>query len=153
MPALELKIPPVILTLLFAAMMWLASRLISDFPPPGSFRLAALIVFATAGAIVGLASVVSFRKASTTVNPLKPETCSALVTNGIFNRTRNPMYLALLLFLIGWGIYLGSALSLALTILYVMYLNRFQIEPEERALTAAFGQEFLDYKQQVRRWI
>jgi protein-S-isoprenylcysteine O-methyltransferase Ste14 len=151
--ALELKIPPVLLTIIFAALMWLPAGQASGISIPFSIRLAVLLLCLAATILIGAAAVMSFRKAQTTVNPLTPENCSALVDSGIFIITRNPMYLALLLALIGWGIFLGTIYSLVLVAGYVVYINRFQIQPEERALETAFGNEYLDYKQRVRRWL
>jgi protein-S-isoprenylcysteine O-methyltransferase Ste14 len=153
MSALELKIPPVLITSLFALVMWLVSRLTPAIPISPALKIIFLLVFASLGAYVGLAAVAAFRKANTTVNPLTPESISSLVVSGIFRRTRNPMYLALLLALTGWGLYLANLLSLLLTIGFIFYMNRFQIQPEERALEEIFGSEFNDYKKQVRRWI
>lgn len=76
-----------------------------------------------------------------------------MVDTGIFKFSRNPMYLALFLGLMGWGLFLHNFYSLALTVVFVVYMNRFQIQPEERALEKAFGSVFLEYRQQVRRWI
>ena len=151
--ALELKIPPVLLTVLFGGMMWLVSRFTPGIATPPELRITAVLVFAVAGSFIGLAAVVSFRKASTTVNPLTPEACSSLVESGVFRHSRNPMYLALLLALAAWGFHLGNIYSLALTAVFVVYMNRFQILPEERALETAFGDEFRDYKRRVRRWL
>jgi len=153
MSALELKIPPVLITSLFALLMWLVSRLTPAIPISPELRITFLLLFTGLGAYVGLAAVASFRKANTTVNPLTPESISSLVVSGIFSRTRNPMYLALLLALTGWGLYLANLLSLLLTIGFIFYMNRFQIQPEERALEEIFGSEFNEYKKQVRRWI
>lgn len=87
------------------------------------------------------------------MNPLKPDTSSALVRSGVYNLTRNPMYLGFLMLLIGWGIYLSNAVALLFVPpMFLMYMNRFQIEPEERALTSRFGQEFIEYTTRVRRW-
>jgi len=84
---------------------------------------------------------------------LTPESISSLVVTGIFKRTRNPMYLALMLALTGWGLYLANIFSLLVAVCFVLYMNRFQIQPEERTLEEIFGSEFNDYKKQVRRWI
>ena len=97
--------------------------------------------------------VVAFRQARTTVNPLAPELASALVVAGIYRYTRNPMYLGFLILLLGWAVFLENVAAFLVLPLFVLYMNRFQIEPEERALEALFGQEFVDYKQSVRRWI
>ena len=153
MSVLELKIPPVLVTILFAGLMWLVSRLTPSFPLEMEFRIAAFLIFVIAGTAIGLAGVASFRKANTTVNPLTPDACSSMVRSGIYRFSRNPMYLALLLALLAWGIFLHNFYSLALTVVYVVYLNRFQIQPEERALEQVFGTEFLEYRQQVRRWL
>ena len=153
MSALELKIPPVLITSLFALLMWLVSRLTPAIPISPELKITFLLLFTGLGAYVGLAAVASFRKANTTVNPLTPESISSLVVSGIFRLSRNPMYLALLLALTGWGLYLANLLSLLLTTGFIFYMNRFQIQPEERALEEIFGSEFNDYKKQVRRWI
>jgi len=150
---LDLKMSPVLLAVIFAFLMWLISRRTPGFSIPRELRIASLLLFFGIGVYVGQAGVSSFRKASTTVNPFKPENCSRLVTSGIFERTRNPMYLALLLALTGWGIFLTNIYSLLLIVLFVLYLNRFQIQPEERALEAQFGEAFKDYAKRVRRWI
>ena len=153
MSILELKIPPVIVTLLFAVLMWLVARLTPSTPFDESFRIIAVLLLSAAATVIGVAGVVAFRKANTTVNPLTPDACTSLVNSGIFGLTRNPMYLALLLILVAWGFFLSNFYSLALCVVYVVYLNRFQIGPEERALEAAFGDEFIAYKERVRRWI
>jgi protein-S-isoprenylcysteine O-methyltransferase Ste14 len=153
MPALELKIPPVLLTLLFGAVMWLISRLAPGLTFSPRIGAGALVICMAAGAAIAVAGIASFRKANTTVNPLNPQASSALVKTGIFRFTRNPMYLALLLVLMGWGIFLRNGYALSLTVLFVAYLNRFQIRPEERALKDAFGDDFLDYQRSVRRWL
>ncbi len=63
------------------------------------------------------------------------------------------MYVGLLFILIGWGLFLSNLYSLALPAGFVLYMNRFQIRPEEKALEAIFGEEFLAYKIRVRRWL
>ena len=153
MRSLELKIPPVALGLLLGALMWVAARsapTLGFFLPAG--RLIALGLAAT-GVIVAVLGVVSFRRAKTTVNPLNPEAASALVVSGIYRLTRNPMYLGMLLVLLGWGVFLANVLTLLFPAVFVVLMNRLQILPEERALTAMFGSKFADYQSQVRRWL
>jgi protein-S-isoprenylcysteine O-methyltransferase Ste14 len=150
---LELKVPPVLVTVVFAAMMWLIARLTPAMGLPNPLRLGCLLLFMTAAVIIGLYAVASFKNARTTVNPLTPDACTSLVNTGIFRVSRNPMYLALLLALAGWAMFLGNLYSLFMTVLFVFYMNRFQIQPEERALEAAFGDAFTDYRRQVRRWL
>jgi protein-S-isoprenylcysteine O-methyltransferase Ste14 len=151
--ALELKIPPVAVTVLFAVLMWLLTRVTPGFELPAALRLPALAAFFAAGAVAGLAAVWSFRRARTTVNPLSPHASAVLVTSGVYRFSRNPMYLALLLALAGWGLFLANAFALLLALFFIPYMNRFQIGPEERALQQLFGQAFADYRQRVRRWI
>jgi len=110
-------------------------------------------VFVVAALMVGVPAVLGFRRANTTVNPLKPEASTALVTGGVFRWTRNPMYLAMLLLLIAWACIVSNWAALAMLPLFVAYLNRFQIRPEERALQARFGAEFESYRRKVRRWL
>lgn len=97
--------------------------------------------------------MLSFRKARTTVNPLKPETASALVSSGVYRYTRNPMYLGFAIVLIAWSIFLAWPPALLGVLGFVMYMNIFQIGPEERALASLFGREFTQYCSQVRRWL
>jgi len=150
---LELKVPPPVVGLLTAALMWLGAWTAPKlgFSFQGHSYLAGGV--ALGGAIVSLLGVASFRRAKTTVNPMKPESASSLVTSGIYRLTRNPMYLGFLLILLGWAAYLSNALAFALVPGFVLYINRFQIGPEERALASRFGPEFAAYKSRVRRWI
>ena len=153
MTALELKVPPVALMLLFALMMWL----ISTYEAPLSFllpwRRAIALFVACTGLAIGLGGVVAFRRAKTTVNPITPEATTTMVTSGLYRFSRNPMYLGLLVVLIGWAIFLSHPLAFALLPLFVLYMNRFQIIPEERILSAKFAYQFTAYKETVRRWI
>jgi len=133
--------------------MWLAARLFPffDFELPWRELFAALLLIGAL--IIGLAAVYGFRRAKTTVNPLKPEASTALVTGGLYRWTRNPMYLAMLLLLLAWACIVSNWAALAILPLFVAYLNRFQIGPEERALQARFGAEFESYRRKVRRWL
>ena len=153
MNSLELKIPPVAVVLLSAAFMWMVSWLLPTgaVVVPGSLLIAITLAFA--GAVVSALGVVAFRRASTTVNPTKPESTSVLVCSGVYTVTRNPMYLGFVLILFGWAFFLANMLALLVLPGFLRYMNRFQIEPEERALTARFGQSFVTYTSQVRRWL
>jgi len=151
--ALELKIPPVALTALFAALMWALAQATPGFSLALPWRVAALAALAVIGSTIGLAGVWSFRRARTTVNPLNPERSTALVIGGVYRYSRNPMYLALFLLLLGWGLYLVNAIALLVALAFVPYMNRFQIGPEERVLRQAYGRKFSAYCQKVRRWL
>jgi len=150
--ALELKVPPLALVFLFGALMWLVSAY-SVFTIALPWRLVFALIFCTMGLAIVLAGILTFRRAKTTVNPLTPEATTTMVTSGIYRFTRNPMYLGFLFVLAGWVIYLSNLLAFALLPLFVWYMNRFQIVPEERALGAKFSHAFTAYKCSVRRWL
>ena len=150
--ALELKVPPLALVFLFGAVMWLASAY-STFTIALPWRWVFALIFCTLGFAIVLAGALEFRWAKTTVNPLTPEATTAMVTSGIYRCTRNPMYLGFLLVLAGWAIYLSNVLAFAFLPLFVLYMNRFQIVLEERALGAKFSDAFTAYKCSVRRWV
>ncbi|WP_421869715.1 methyltransferase family protein [Motiliproteus sp.] len=153
MISLELKIPPVLLVITFAMLMWAISWLSPGIAVPLAARITALLVFTAIGACFSVSGVYCFNKAKTTVNPITPNAASALVTSGIYRHTRNPMYVGFLFALIGWGLFLANLYALALTLGFVWYMNRFQIQPEEQALDSLFGSDFLAYKREVRRWL
>ena len=153
MHVLELKVPPVAVVLLVAGVMWLVTWAVPAF----GFVFPARELFAAGLAVVGLVvsalGVALFRRAGTTVNPMKPDLASSLVVSGVYVRTRNPMYLGLLVVLVGWAVFLSNALAFLMLPAFILYMNRFQIEPEERALASLFRQDFAAYKSRVRRWL
>ncbi|MGV8843861.1 MAG: methyltransferase family protein [Pseudomonas sp.] len=153
MRALENKIPPPIVTTVFALLMWLVARygLVLDVTYSARVLLALLLM--AVAVCFSMAGVLSFRQAQTTVNPLKPESASALVRSGIYQYSRNPMYVGFALLLLAWVCFLASPLALLGVPGFILYMNRFQISPEERALTTLFGREFQAYQAQVRRWL
>lgn len=116
-------------------------------------RIIAAVIALILGIGFCLSGVLSFRRAKTTVNPLKPETASSLVSSGIYRFSRNPMYVGFALFPVAWAIYLASPWSMVGVLGFVSYMNRFQIAPEERAMEALFGETFTRYKSKVRRWL
>ena len=151
---LETKIPPPIVGLLFALIIWLISTLTA---PVSIFNqqqglVAAVILFAV-GFGFAISGAISFRVAKTTVNPLQPETASSLVTSGVFKYSRNPMYVGLAIILLAWTTYLAAPLGLLAVVGFIAYIQRFQIVPEERALVVLFGNEFERYQSKVRRWL
>jgi protein-S-isoprenylcysteine O-methyltransferase Ste14 len=150
--ALEHKVPPAVIGLLIGAAMW---GIASVTPPiqAAPYPYIAAIVAAILGVTFDVAGIASFHFAKTTVNPLRPERATSLVTSGIHRITRNPMYVGMLFILISWGLFLSSGWSLIGPVLFVLYMNRFQIGPEERALAALFGDDFSNYTKRVRRWL
>lgn len=152
---MALKIPPLALVFIGALLMWLIDI---AFPMPsmqGVARVANIVAVAVAAAGIAVcaAGVLSFRRAGTTVNPLEPERASKLVVRGIYRYTRNPMYLGFALLLAAWGMFLSNAVALAVVPAFVLYMNRWQIAPEERALESLFGDDWRAYRRSVRRWV
>ena len=153
MDKLELKIPPPLVMLAIAAAMWLASRAGPAFEFELPWRVGAAAALAICAVAVALAGIVAFARAGTTIDPHKPDASSAIVTRGIYRFTRNPMYLGLLLLLAAWAVWLANALAFVLLPVFVLYIDRLQIGPEERVLEAKFGEAYAAYKRAVRRWI
>ena len=146
-------VPPPVWTLLFGAAMWAANRyvpLYTLFPVPWN-RLG--IVVMLVAPVAPVTAIVQFRRARTTVNPHAIDTASALVTEGIYAFTRNPMYLGLALLLTGWAVDLGSLCAAIGPPLFVVLIQRFQIRPEEHALRAKFGDDYERYTRRVGRWL
>lgn len=150
---IELRVPPVAVLLMTALLMAVIARAIPTAVLSIPFQTFLAGGFAFAGAAISSLGVLAFRRAGTTVNPLNPERSAALVRSGVYRLTRNPMYLGFLMLLIAWGVFLSNAIAFLFVPAFVVYLNRFQIEPEERALTSRFGQEFAAYNTRVRRWL
>lgn len=155
MNALELKLPPVAVTVLTGLAMWLTAEYSPSLavPVPPLWRAGVGVVLAGAGTALAMAGVGEFRRAATTVNPLSPHASARLVTSGVFRLTRNPMYVGMLLVLAGWAVALAHLTGPLYLLFYAVYMNRFQIVPEERALAARFGKSFADYRRRVRRWL
>ena len=147
------RIPPPIMTLLAAGLMWTLDHwmpLARWISAPWS-RLGGLV--ATVGVAIAVAAFVRFRRMGTTVSPLDPSKATRLVADGVFRVSRNPMYLGLLLLLIGWAIWLGSASPWLVPPLFVVVITLVQIIPEERALRLNFGEEYVSYQRSVARRI
>ena len=154
MTSLELKIPPPLVAAAIASAMYVAASLL---PPvlalsPGVRTFAALGL-AGAGVCFDMAGLLVFRKAQTTISPLAPQRSSTVVTSGVYRLTRNPMYLGLVLILLGLAVYLASPWVLLGPVAFAAYITRFQIQPEERVLAARFGAAYTDYCARVRRWL
>lgn len=153
MSSLELRVPPMVVLVLLCGAMWglasLAPSLDFRFPGRGLLAIAILLV----GMFVVGAGLRAFARHQTTVNPTRPEASTAIVTTGIYARTRNPMYLGMLLAIVAWGIYLSNPIGALGPVVFFVWMNRFQIAPEERVLAKRFGAPYQDYLRTVRRWI
>jgi protein-S-isoprenylcysteine O-methyltransferase Ste14 len=148
---LELKIPPLLVALIFGFLIWVMQFQV-EIDNTIVLYIVSIILFSI-GSIVSILGVWEFRKQKTTVNPMSPQESNSLVMKGIYTFTRNPMYLGFLLWLFSLGVLLRNPISLIAIVLFVIYMNIFQIIPEENILEEKFGKEYLKYKENVRRWL
>ena len=150
---MELKVIPVIQVIITALLMVTLAKLLPELSY--SCYLSHIIskFLFTLAAIIGLLAVYCFQKAKTTINPSQPEKATSIVDSGIYRFSRNPMYLALLFVVITLAVYLQNIASFFIIPLFIGYITRFQIIPEERALMTVFGEDFTIYCKKVRRWL
>ncbi|MEM9363792.1 MAG: isoprenylcysteine carboxylmethyltransferase family protein [Bacteroidota bacterium] len=149
---MRIKILPPLVMLIFAGGMYTLAHLL----PVGQFdffgRKALAIGLLGLAALVMILALFQFRKMKTTTNPIDLTKTSSLVTHGIFKYTRNPMYLAMLLILLAYGLKLSNAFNTLIAAGFVYYMNYFQIRFEEEALEKKYGKVYSFYKKNTRRW-
>ena len=147
------RVPPPVIALIAAVLMWVLHRRIPVvqwiFPPWNRFGA----VTAGVGIGIGLAAFTRFRRERTTVDPMNPGKATQLVTDSVFSISRNPMYLGMLLLLIGWALWLGSASVWLIPPVFLAVMTHAQIVPEEQALTVLFGAQYAAYCREVSRWV
>lgn len=153
MLALDHKVPPPVVLLVTAGLMAGSAALVTGIPPLDLVRTLIAVVVALAGVLCAGVGVLTFARAKTTINPINIDAASTLVTGGIFAWSRNPMYVGMVLVLTGWAVFLGSVWLIAGPLLFAVFIDRFQIQPEERVLAAKFGSAYAEYCRRVRRWI
>lgn len=149
---LQLKIPPPVYALGVGFAMWTVntySPIIYWIASP--WNKIGLVIIGLSF-LLESSSLLLFLKKKTTPNPFKPENTNKLVTSGLYKYTRNPMYVGLLIILLGYAIWLGSATPFMVVPLFCWLITNMQIKPEEKILEEKFGQEYLDYKNKVKRW-
>lgn len=153
MHRLRTLVPPPLVMLVCAIAIWGLRRI---FPEMGVFipgRRAIYWALFAAGLLVALAGVLEFRRARTTVNPMKPTSASTLVTSGIYRLTRNPMYVGDVLILLAVVVFFSHPYGVAGVVLFIAWMNFLQIPAEERALRERFGAAYEAYCARVRRWL
>jgi protein-S-isoprenylcysteine O-methyltransferase Ste14 len=150
---MKLKLPPGLIMIFFVAIMLILEKYI----PIGmlDFNGHHIVgqVLSGVGVLIGVLGLWEFYKASTTIDPHSAKRVSTIVTSGIYQFSRNPMYVALVCITISVGFYLGDLLTLSVVPVFILYLHYLQIIPEEEALEEKFGDKFREYKSEVRRWI
>jgi len=147
------KVLPIIYVLIFGVLMFVSSEAFPAYDYNLKYSwLASPIAFIIGMVIIGISGY-QFRKVSTTVNPLTPDKTSKLVVMGLYRYSRNPMYVGFLLFLISAELLITNYVSLILLPLFIVVINRMQIQPEEKVLEELFGDEYRLYLKKVRRWL
>jgi len=143
-------IPPPIVTIVFLFVIFFTKDIFRF-----SIELPTLLgyIIIVAGLIIIFVAAKQFKAANTTINPTKPETASVLVSNGVFSYSRNPMYLGMLIIIIGFSIIHNLIAIIVFIPLWIIYMINFQIIPEEEAMKTLFKEEFLNYSKKTRRWI
>jgi protein-S-isoprenylcysteine O-methyltransferase Ste14 len=142
--------PPLIYVVLFGLGIAMHQIVPFTFLPVIPARVAALI-FLGGGVLLAGWSNLLFRRAHTSLVPIKPTT--TLVVTGPYRLTRNPMYLGLLCLYVAVALWFGVAWALVLVPLVVLAVQRLAIAKEERYLEQKFGDAYRQYRAHVRRWI
>jgi len=151
---MHLRIPPPIVALIGILLIFLSKDYILILYLHPHLQNTLSILFLIIGFVIIFSATKEFKKSETTVNPMKPETSTSLVTSGIFKYTRNPMYLGLTSILLASCFYFSSLLGIIVYVpLFILYITIFQIIPEEETMKGLFNDEYLDYCSKVRRWI
>ena len=150
---LSLKIPPLALGIITLLLNWLADRYMPIYHTDFVFQNIIASVISGVGLVVALSGILAFKKLQTTVDPRYPHKASKLVIIGIYKYSRNPMYLGMLLAIIGFVIYLGALAGIFIAIFFVLFINKYQIQPEEIVLLQKFGDDYSNYTKDVRRWV
>ena len=145
------KIPPPLVTLFFGCCIYFSREFFLAINFQGLSVLSFVLILLGFGILIMAAR--SFKEHNTTINPIKIETASSLVVSGIFNYSRNPMYLGMVLILLGLSLKFNLIGGLIFTALFIIFITNFQIKPEEKVMLKIFGEEFVNYKDKVRRWL
>ena len=149
-----MRIPPPILLVACVALIFLGQFYFPQFKLSfGVLQLVIAAFFLLAGLFVARIAGKQFAEANTTINPVKLENTSKLVTEGVFAYSRNPMYVGLISLLIAIVVFFGFWPGIVLVPALFLYVDLVQIAAEEKVLIEKFGQENLDYKTRVRRWL
>ncbi len=145
------KIPPPIVTLAFGLMIYFSRNIFPDINNIIFYVLS--LFFIILGPFVLISAVRSFKAKQTTINPININNASSLVTSGVFKYSRNPMYLGMVFILLALSFRFNLVGGILFTSIFIMYITKFQIIPEEAAMKSIFGEDFNKYKNKTRRWI
>ncbi|MCX7711953.1 MAG: isoprenylcysteine carboxylmethyltransferase family protein [Clostridia bacterium] len=143
-------LPPTLLFMCLGMMCLLHFALPFTDVIPFPLNLSGIIVLILGGAVT-VAGSNKFRRVGTT--EMTFDEPGLLVQDGIYNITRNPMYLGFVLFLLGIWVIMGSLSPLVVVVCFAVITDRWYIRFEEEMLMKKFGEKYLSYKTKVRRWI
>ena len=149
---LEHRVPPPFVMVVVAVLMWFAHVWLGNDLAFGLLLVLGL-AFCVAGVAVAVTGFRTMVAARTSPSPTQIDLAKHLVTGGIYTRTRNPMYLGMVILLIGLECVFANAWLLLGPLAFVLFIQRFQIVPEERVMHEKFGTEYDAYRRRVRRWI
>jgi len=150
---MDLKIIPPIQLIISALLMLALSYYLPVLQFTLSIKFILILVLFSIASIIGLLALYDFYKHNTTYHPHTPEKTTTVVNTGIYAYSRNPMYLALVLVLTSFAIYLENIGSFTVIPSFIWYITQYQIKPEERILTTLFNDDYCDYCANVRRWL
>ena len=145
------KIPPPIVTLAFGLMIYFSRNIFPDINNIIFYILS--LFFIILGPFILISAVRSFKAEQTTINPININNASSLVISGVFKYSRNPMYLGMVFILLALSFRFNLVGGILFTSIFIMYITKFQIIPEEAAMKSIFGEDFNEYKNKTRRWI
>tara|TARA_A100001388_G_C28756238_1_gene495094 strand:- start:957 stop:1403 length:447 start_codon:yes stop_codon:yes gene_type:complete len=145
------KIPPPIVTLAFGLMIYFSRNIFPDINNIIFYILS--LFFIILGPFILISAVRSFKAEQTTINPININNASSLVISGVFKYSRNPMYLGMVFILLALSFRFNLVGGILFTSIFIMYITKFQIIPEEAAMKSIFGEDFNKYKNKTRRWI
>ena len=145
------KIPPPVVTLAFGLMIYFSRNIFPDINNIIFYILS--LFFIILGPFILISAVRSFKAEQTTINPININNASSLVISGVFKYSRNPMYLGMVFILLALSLRFNIVGGILFTSIFIMYINKFQIIPEEEAMKSIFGEDFNKYKNKTRRWI
>jgi len=151
--SLALKVIPPVQLIICAGLMFSLSCYFPQYHFSLALSFPLIIVLITTASIIGGLAIFNFHKHNTTFHPHTPEKTSKVVDTGIYAYSRNPMYLALVLVLLALALYLKNVTCFAVIPLFIWYITRYQIKPEEVMLDKLFPIDYQAYSQKVRRWL
>lgn len=150
---MKLRIPPIVLLACSGMLSWWLAERLPSFDFTWWFGKGFGLALIGAGGIMLAISVAAFIRAKTTVNPTDPAQTKDLVTSGLYQISRNPMYLGMAAVLLGIALLLANFAAFSGPVFFVWIVTLLQIKPEETALQKVFGEDYQSYRLRVRRWI